>query len=394
MPRDDPPVPDSNAYPRDVPLRRRRDLVLVVAGLAAFVVFRMLFLVPELVEGLYSNGLGPIMVRPLSLLSGLFPFALVDLVIVGYVTVLIVAFGRTVPDLLHRRRSVGNAVMSGGLRLARDAGGITILFYFFWGFNYARPPLAVRLDWPEWSPPPIEDLAAATADAVEAANRAYWDIHQSEDAGKPTAMPDDLSELDTALEEGWSRTARLLDLPAATGKRYGRTKRLLLTPLVARFGIAGFYFPWTGEANVLRNSPAIDRPQSMAHEKAHQRGTGPESEASFLGFLAATQAPHAHARYAAYIFAQNQLLAVLARADREAARDIAARRFAGVRRDLDDRAAYWQKYRGVGTSIGRAVNNRFLRTNRVEGGTLSYARSVRLILTFASQNDGRIAPHR
>ena len=394
MPQDDSPVPDSSAYPCDVPLRRRRDLVLVAAGLAAFVVFRALFLVPGLVEGVYSNGLGPIMVRPLSLLSGLFPFALVDLIIVGYVTVLIVAFGRTVPDLLHKRRSVSNAAMSGGLRLARDAGGITILFYFFWGFNYARPPLAARLDWPEWSPPAIEDLAVAAADAVEAANRAYWDIHQSEDAGKPTPMPDDLSELDRALEEGWSRTAQLLDLPAATGKRYGRTKRLLLTPLVARFGIAGFYFPWTGEANVLRDSPAIDRPQSMAHEKAHQRGTGPESEASFLGFLAATQAPHAHARYAAYIFAQNQLLGVLARADREAARDIAARRFAGIRRDLDDRAAYWRKYRGVGTSIGRAVNNRFLRTNRVEGGTLSYARSVRLILTFASQNNGRIAPDR
>ena len=367
-------------------------MLLIAGGVGTFLIFRLSFLTPGLVETVYSQGLAPMIVRPLSLLVGLFPFSVVELVVLIYLTWLLVIFIRTVPEVRHKQRHISNAVMSGGLRLARDAGAITIMFYALWGFNYARPPLAERLDWPEWSAPPMEDLSLATADAVDAANRAYWDIHQSEDAGEPTAMPDDLSELDRALEEGWSRTTRLLDLPAATGKRYGQTKRLLLTPIVARFGIAGFYFPWTGEANVLRDSPAIDRPQSMAHEKAHQRGTGPESEASFLGFLAAAHAPHAHARYAAYIFAQNQLLGILARADREAARDIASRRFAGVRRDLEDRAAYWRKYRGVGTSIGHAVNNRFLRTNRVEGGTLSYARSVRLILTFASQNDGRVVP--
>ncbi len=389
----DPPFEHTTIpFPADRPLLRRADLLLIAAGVGTFVIFRVLFLMPGVVETVYSSGLAPLVTRPLSLLIGLLPFSVVEIVVLIYVTWLLVGFARTVSAVRHKRRRVSNAAMSGGLRLARDAGVITMLFYVLWGFNYARPPLAARLDWPEWSPPPIEDLSVAAADAVDAANRAYWDIHQSEDAGEPTPMPDDLSELDRALEEGWSRTTRLLDLPAATGKRYGRTKRLLLTPLVARFGIGGFYFPWTAEANVLRDSPAIDRPQSMAHEKAHQRGTGPESEASFLGFLAAAQAPHAHARYAAYIFAQDQLLGILARADREAARDIASRRFAGIRRDLEDRAAYWRKYRGLGTSIGRAMNNRFLRTNRVEGGTLSYARSVRLILTFARQNDGKVIP--
>ncbi|MCH7527571.1 MAG: DUF3810 family protein [Planctomycetes bacterium] len=366
--------------------------MLVAGGAGIFLIFRLLFLMPGVVETVYSSGLAPLLTRPLSLLIGLLPFSVGEVVVLVYVTWLLVSFARTVSEVRQKRRQVSNAAMSGGLRLARHAGMITILFYVLWGFNYARPPLAARLHWPEWSPPPIEDLSAAAADAVDAANRAYWDIHQSEDAGEPTPMPDDLSKLDKALEVGWSRTTRLLGLPAATGKRYGRTKRLLLTPLVARFGIAGFYFPWTGEANVLWHSPAIDRPQSMAHEKAHQRGTGPESEASFLGFLAAAQAPHAHARYAAYVFAQTQLLGILARADRGAARDIASRRYAGIRRDLEDRTAYWRKYRGLGTSIGRAVNNRFLRTNRVEGGTLSYARSVRLILAFARQNDGKVVP--
>jgi len=282
--------------------------------------------------------------------------------------------------------------MAAGLRTARDAGVLILLFYVLWGFNYARPPLVERLGWPEWQPPEVSELEALATEAVNAANQAYWDIHHTKDAGEPTPMPADLGELDLALEEGWRRAAELLDLPAALGRRYGRTKRLLLTPIVARLGVGGFYFPWTGEANVLWDSPAVRRPQSMAHEKAHQRGTGPESEASFLGFVAAAHAPHPHARYSAYVFAQGQLLGMLARADRGKFRRVAMRRYPGVQRDLADDAVYWSQFRGVGTSLGRSINDRFLRTNRVRGGLTSYRRSVRLLLTFAKQNGGTLVP--
>jgi hypothetical protein len=161
---------------------------------------------------------------------------------------------------------------------------------------------------------------------------------------------------------------------------------------VARLGISGFYFPWTAEANVLRDTPLVSRPQSMAHEKAHQRGIGPESEASFLGYVAGTLAPHRRVRYSALVFAQRQLLNALARADRDAAREIAARRFPGIRRDLEDLAEYWRRFPPVGRTIGRAVNDRYLRANRVHGGIQSYGFSVRLLITFASQHDGKVVP--
>jgi hypothetical protein len=268
------------------------------------------------------------------------------------------------------------------------------LFYLMWGFNYARSPLDERLEWPEWTAPDMETLERLAVEAVEAANQAYFAIHQSEDAGTPTPMPADAGELDDALEEGWSRAAELLDLPPSTRKRYGRTKRLLSSHLVARFGIAGFYFPWTAEANVLRDTPLVSQSNSMAHEKAHQRGIGPESEASFLGYVAGTLAPNPHARYSALVFAQGQLLNILARGDRDAARQIVDRRFPGIRRDLEDVAEYWRRFEGVGRTIGRAVNDRYLRTNRVHGGIQSYGFSVRLLITFASQNNGKVVPAR
>ena len=288
---------------------------MLAAGVATFLLFRVLFLLPRIVEMVYANGVGPGIVRPISLLSSLVPISLVEVAIVLYAAWVMVAIGRGMRDVMHHRRSVSNLALAAALSAARHGGALILFFYVLWGFNYARPPLVERLGWPEWHPPEARELEALTTNAIDAASRAYWDIHHAEDAGEPTRMPADLGALDRALEEGWSRAAEQLGLPAPYGRRYGRTKRLLLTQIVARFGIAGFYFPWTAEANVLRDSPAVRRPQSMAHEKAHQRGTGPESEASFLGFVAAANSPHPHARYSAYVFAQGQLLGLLARAD-------------------------------------------------------------------------------
>ena len=122
-------------------------MLLIAGGVATFLIFRLLFLMPGLVETVYSQGLAPLIVRPLSLFVGLFPFPLVEPVVLIYATWLLVVFIRTMSEVRHKQRHVSNAAMSGGLRLARDAGVITILFYALWGFNYARPPLAERLDW-------------------------------------------------------------------------------------------------------------------------------------------------------------------------------------------------------------------------------------------------------
>ena len=377
----------------DWPLYTRRRLLVLAVGVAAFLVFQLLSLLPGLVEAVYARSLSPMIVRPLSFVTGLLPFSLVEVVAISYVVWMLVLLGRTGTLVVQKQRRLRNAVLGGSLRMARDAGVMMVLFYFLWGFNYARRPLDERLEWPEWSAPDIDELERLAVTAVEAANRAYFEIHEAEDAGVPTAMPADVGALDDALEEGWSKAAEFLDLPASTGKRYSRTKRLLLSPLVARLGIAGFYSPFTAEANVLRDSPVVSRSQSMAHEKAHQRGIGPESEASFLGFVAGALAPHPHARYSALVFAQGQLLRVLARSDREAAREVVANRFPGIRRDLEDLSEYWERFQGVGTTIGRAVNDRYLRTNRVRAGVRSYGLSVRLIITFAAQHDGRLVPN-
>ena len=69
-----------------------------------------------------------------------------------------------------------------------------------------------------------------------------------------------------------------------------------------------------------------------------------------------------------------------------------ASRFPGIQRDLEDLSEYWEQFQGLGTTIGRAVNDRYLRTNRVRAGVGSYGLSVRLLITFAGQHNGSVLP--
>ncbi len=365
----------------DKPLAWRLNLTLLGMGVFSFVLFRLFSLAPVTIDLLFSRGINPVMVRWTSRVTGLLPFSILEPLVIAYGVRILYLTGLAVTKTAKRTRSVRNVAARGLLRVARDTGVLLTLFYVMWGFNYARDPLRERFGWPEFTPPDIEVLANLARRAVDSSNAAYLAIHDTSDAGRPTPMPDNLRELDEALEQGWTGVTAELSLDSHFGKRYGRSKRLLLTPLIARFGISGFYFPWTAEANVLRDTPAVTRPQSMAHEKAHQRGVGPEEEASFLGYMAGSRSPSINAQYAAHVFAQIQLLRVLAAEDRELARSVANNRYPGVQRDLEDASEYWASKRGPATEVGRAVNHSFLRANRVRGGVASYRMSVRLIIT-------------
>ncbi|MGH2571543.1 MAG: DUF3810 family protein, partial [bacterium] len=54
--------------------------------------------------------------------------------------------------------------------------------------------------------------------------------------------------------------------------------------------------------------------------------------------------------------------------------------------------AYWERHRGAGHDVTRALNDAYLKTNQVEGGVLSYDRSVELLISFARTQGGRLTP--
>jgi hypothetical protein len=362
------------------------------AGVGTYVLSVLVGYIPGLVETVYARGIGPVLNRPLSLLTGVVPLSLAEWLVTGYVVWLLTAAVIAVRDVRHERRALRNALAVGGLRVARDAGVLLIAFYVLWGFNYSRATFETRVGWPEWSGADVEELAQYTTELIEAGNEAYLALHGVEDAGVPTRLPPDRGALYTDLGEGWRRTVELLDLPPTMASRYGNPKLPLSSPIAARLGITGFYFPFTGEANVRRGVPALTFPRSAAHEQAHQRGIGSESTANFLGYMVCALAPNPHARYSGIVYGQRRLATALAAADRDRWTALSELVLPGVKRDLRHQRDYFRQFEGVGTAVGGAVNDRYLRAHRVPGGLQNYGHAVRLLIAYARLNAGRALP--
>ena len=384
-PSSEPPTP----RPADRRLHRRRRLALLGAGLFTYLLFRLAALLPGVVEWVYAQRLGAALAWPLSRVTGVLPVSVFELMIVAFLVRHAAGAGVAARDLARRRRSWRNALAAGALRLGADLGVVVVAFYVLWGFNYARPPLAERAAFPAVREVTTDELAVLAREAVDAANAAYVALHGQEDAGRPTVGARvDRGPLFDALAAGWARIEDSLGLQAPVGWRFGPPKRFLFAGLFKRGGVSGMYSPFTGEALVVGDLPAVSYPKSAAHEQAHQRGVAHEAEANFLGYLAAAWAPDPHARYSAHVFAVRQLLPTLARADGERGRAEATRLHAGVRRDIDDLRTFWARYEGPLERVGTRVNDAFLRTNRIEEGVVAYSRSVELLIAFARSRAG------
>jgi hypothetical protein len=348
---------------------------------------------PDLVEAVYGRSVGPAIGWALSRVTGVVPFSVGEVLILGLAAWVLWHGIAGVTAAARRRRSWKNLLLGGLLTAGQLTGIIVALFYVLWGFQYSRPRLEARLGWPAGTEAPADVLAELAEEMVGATNAAYAELHHGTDSGEPTRFAD-RAAMEAALEEGWRRAAEATGLDEAVGRRsYGPVKRpLILSRGLDWLGISGFYLPFTGEANVNRGIPDVSYPHTAAHEKSHQRGLNPEDEANFFGYLAAVSAPDPVARYSAYLFAQRQLLAALWIPDEERTRELIDQRLPGVQRDVDAIRAYWARFEGPVRDASRQTNDAFLRTNRVEGGVHAYARSVELMVAWARKRGGRLAP--
>jgi len=379
--------------PADRPLHLRRRLIATGLGVATFALFRVLAAFPGAVETLYAGGFAPVVVAALSRASGAVPFSVGEWVLLAFMGRQIFGAGRGLWAVARKRRGLGNAVAAGALRLGSDLGIVVALFYVLWGFHYARAPLGARLGWPEVAEPDVETIEKLAVEMVVAGNDAYFELHGVHDLGVPTPMPEDPASMERSIDAAWPEGARAIGIPEVGDRRYGRAKRALSGRVLSFLQLGGFYMPFTAEPTVNGSMPAIAQPHAMAHEKAHQRGSASEDEANFVGFVIGSFADDALVRYLANRFAQGQLLGALRSVDRDRAAELIAMRSPGVQRDIDDERAFWVGFEGPGARVAERVNDAYLKSNRVAGGTASYDRSLVLMLTYARSRGGTLKSH-
>ena len=362
-------------------------------GVAAYLLSGLLSRWPGLVEGLFVRGWAAHVAPPFSRLVGAVPVPAAEFLAAGYLGLRTWTVAGGVRTVAAGRRKAGVALRSGLAVGLRDAGLALLLFYVLWGFHYARTPASSRLGLPAVEEPTTAELLRLSHELGTVANASYRILHGSEDAGRPTEMPEEWEDLHSALHRGWLRVGELLPGSPLLAARYGPPKALLSSPLAAHLGITGFYSPFTAEPLVVGTTPAVVLALSLAHEQAHQRGVTDEGEATFLGYLAAVGSGDPLLRYSAAVRARSRILRALARQDTAAARRAVEEWVPGIRRDLEDLQAFRRRHRGAAARVTTRVNDAYLRANRVPGGVESYDRVTLLLVGFARQRGGSVVPH-
>ena len=145
---------------------------------------------------------------------------------------------------------------------------------------------------------------------------------------------------------------------------------------------SGFYFPFTGEANLNDESPAAYLPANICHEMAHQQGIAAEQECNFVAIMAATSANSAAYRYAGYLMGYVHLANALYRVDQAAWQTIRDSLPDTVQADLRQNSAYWARFDGLVNTAATKVYDGFLKSNGLTDGVQNYGTVVDLLLAY------------
>jgi hypothetical protein len=163
---------------------------------------------------------------------------------------------------------------------------------------------------------------------------------------------------------------------------FSRPKKMLFSKLMSWMSYTGFYFPFTGEANINIDAPASFLPSTIAHEQAHQRGIAFEQEANFVAILACIGSGDPVYEYSGYLLGFIHLNNALYRYDRERFNEVYASLSDEVRADIHYNNEYWSRYESPVSEASDAVYDTFLKSYGQELGIQSYGAVVDLLITY------------
>ncbi len=186
-----------------------------------------------------------------------------------------------------------------------------------------------------------------------------------------------------AVTRAYGRAAQTDPLLAG---RWGDPKAFPFSDAMSWTGIAGVFFPFTGEPLVNAGPANWQLPFTATHEAAHLRGWAREDEANFLGFWVLRNDPDPALSYSAW----GSALLYVPRPERHPRGDrglVGAGPPPGSRSQggLEQSFAYWEKFRGPLRQAAQAVNDAYLKAQGQADGVKSYGRMVDLLLAWEDE---------
>ena len=159
-------------------------------------------------------------------------------------------------------------------------------------------------------------------------------------------------------------------------------KPMIFSEFMSWINFTGFFFPFTGEANLNIYEPICLLPSTCAHEIAHQRGVAAENEANFTAVLACMSSDDAEFKYSGALLAYINLGNALYGVSPDTYYAVAGTLNEYVRADLAANSAYWDQYETKAAEVSETVYTGFLQSHGQTLGMKSYGACVDLLVVY------------
>lgn len=289
--------------------RHKRFLVPFFILLFIALAIRIFSLFPQSVEYFYSRGIYKYLSSGQRFMSGILPFSVGDIlyaVFIGGVLWWLIRGIMKFRKSTNRKEQLGAALR----KMILWCMGIYVYFNLAWGLNYDRLGIASTFG--------LEEKMYSVDELKNLNNGLLLRLNETRLACGETPVFPSMKALYDDVDTAYQRTAVRYPF---LGYKNPCIKNSLFGRLGNYLGYLGYYNPFTGEAQVNTAVPPFTLPFTSCHEAAHQLGYGSESEANFVGYIAAVHSGKPVFAYSAYFnlfaYANRQLFVVDSMAAKE-----------------------------------------------------------------------------
>lgn len=272
----------------------------------------------------------------------------------------------------------GRGSWRGAYRLFMQLAALALFVYagfsVLWGVYYYGDDFAEKSGL-EAAPISVQELERVTRYFAGLANE-YGALVPRDERGLYVADREDILNKSVELFD-----ATLDEFPCLAGPRVA-AKPVYFSRVLSYLDFTGFFFPFTGEANVNTDFPPGLFASTVAHELSHQRGVAKEQEANFAAVLTCLNYGDADYCYSAALLAYTHLGNALYSADYEAWEGIYASLDENIKKDFANDRAYWRQFETPVQSVSNSVYEGFLYSYEQTLGLKSYGACVDLLVDY------------
>jgi hypothetical protein len=352
-------------------MKQRSKLVLILILLGFVLLIKFFSANAIRVENNYSLGFYPFIAAGLRFLFGWLPFSIGDLL---YGIFALWVLWRLIANIkaVFKRQASWKGFGEGCIKFIMVLLLLYIVFNSFWGINYNRKGIAYQMDlkMDKYNLDELRNINSLLLNKVNSSKQQL--VNESAADLSTRVIFDDVKASYVAIDS----------IYPFLKYRNQSLKPSLWGWLGNYVGFAGYYNPFTGEAQVNTTMPKFLLPFTACHEVAHQLGYAKEMEANFVGYLAASASKNTHFQYSVYLdlflYSNRNLFA----SDSVSAKSFSQQLLPAVKTDLKEWKEFNRRHKNPVEPVIRWMYGKYLENNQQPQGVLSYDEVTSFLIAY------------